>query len=103
RTLLCPPVSPLFPYTTLFRSELDLLASVGGIRGIAEAIVPALVFLISFIITTDVWTSALFAVGLAALASLMRLLQRQPLTQALRSEEHTSELQSRFDLVCRLL
>ena len=27
--------------------ELDLLASVGGIRGIAEAIVPALVFLIS--------------------------------------------------------
>src|SRR5699024_3903356 len=83
--------------------ELDLLASVGGLRGIAEAIVPALVFLISFIITTDVWTSALFAVGLAALASLMRLLQRQPLTQALRSEEHTSELQSRFDLVCRLL
>lgn len=63
--------------------ELDLLASVGGIRGIAEAIVPALVFLIAFIITTDVWTSALFAVGLAALASLMRLLQRQPLTQAL--------------------
>src|SRR5699024_12193539 len=28
---------------------------------------------------------------------------RTPLTNSLRSEEHTSELQSRFDLVCRLL
>src|SRR5699024_12073193 len=26
-----------------------------------------------------------------------------PMSQALRSEEHTSELQSRFELVCRLL
>lgn len=70
--------------TAVTRSgELDLLASVGGFRGIAEAIVPALVFLIAFIITTDVWTSALFAIGLAALASLVRLLQKQPLTQAL--------------------
>ena len=63
--------------------ELDLLASVGGVRGVAEAIVPALVFLISFIVSADVWTSALFAVGLAAIAGLVRVLQRQPLTQAL--------------------
>lgn len=63
--------------------NLDLLASVGGVRGIAEAIVPALVFLVSFIITTDVWISAILAVGLAAVASVVRLIQRQPLTQAL--------------------
>src|SRR5699024_11790586 len=30
-------------------------------------------------------------------------IQRKRLTTPLRSEEHTSELQSRFDLVCRLL
>src|SRR5207249_3272621 len=30
-------------------------------------------------------------------------LLRRPLRQEARSEEHTSELQSRFDLVCRLL
>lgn len=63
--------------------ELDLLASVGGLRGIAEAIVPALVFLVTFIVTTDILIAALLAVGLAALASLLRLVQRQPLTQAL--------------------
>lgn len=63
--------------------RLDLLGSVGGIRGIAEATVPALVFLVSFIITTDVLISAIFAVGLAAVASILRLIQKQPLTQAL--------------------
>lgn len=63
--------------------ELDLLASVGGLRGIAEAVVPALVFLVAFIISTDLWISGLFAVGLAAVAGLVRLIQRQPLTQAL--------------------
>src|SRR5438067_9186535 len=30
-------------------------------------------------------------------------LNRAPTRRALRSEDHTSELQSRFDLVCRLL
>src|SRR5699024_10236458 len=63
--------------------ELDLMASVGGLRGIAEAIVPALVFLVTFIVTTDIWISAIWAVGLAALASVLRLIQRQPMTQAL--------------------
>lgn len=63
--------------------ELDLMSSVGGIRGIAEAVVPALVFLVSFILTSDIWVSAIWAVGLAAVASLIRLVQRQPLTQAL--------------------
>lgn len=59
------------------------MASVGGLRGIAEAIVPALVFLVTFVVTSDIWTSAIWAVGLAALASVLRLIQRQPLTQAL--------------------
>src|SRR5699024_3579806 len=62
---------------------LDLMASIGGLRGIAEATVPALVFLLTFITTSDVIVSALWAVGLAALASLLRILQKQPLTQAL--------------------
>jgi len=63
--------------------QLDLLGSVGGVRGIAEAVVPALVFLVCFISTGDLVLSALTAVGLAAIASIARLLQRQPLTQAL--------------------
>src|SRR5690349_22868744 len=62
--------SPLFPYTTLFRS-----VPVVGLTGTGGA-------------------------GKSSLTDelLLRLLRQFP-----RSEEHTSELQSRRDLVCRLL
>src|SRR6267378_2852353 len=57
-----PPRSTLFPYTTLFRSQLPLhVPPDEPIPGVQERLVE------------------------------------------LRSEEHTSELQSRRDLVCRLL
>src|SRR5207247_10609889 len=61
-----PPISTLFPYTTLFRSSLQQTRS-GGIRRSGPAI------------SISIWW------------------------RWTRSEEHTSELQSRVDLVCRLL
>src|SRR5258707_7216087 len=73
-----PPRSTLFPYTTLFRS-LRSCSSAG------ETIPPAAGFFaraFSILVETE------------SLAALVRLL---------RSEEHTSELQSRQYLVCRLL
>src|SRR5207249_11595327 len=68
-----PPRSTLFPYTTLFRSKV-------GAPTPSEASGPAANELEEILIRT---------VGRADFA--------------MRSEEHTSELQSRFDLVCRLL
>src|SRR5437870_11006835 len=79
-----PPRSTLFPYTTLFRSlllrlELDLVVGPGEhpnpLRGL-------LIFL-----RHSIWQA--------------ELLLLEP--GAKRSEEHTSELQSRGHLVCRLL
>src|SRR3712207_7216233 len=66
-----PPRSTLFPYTTLFRSEIRKLAdqsktSINDIKGLITHI-------------------------------------ENESTDAMRSEEHTSELQSRQYLVCRLL
>src|SRR5207249_5766585 len=71
-----PPSSPLFPYTTLFRSQPHI-----GLRQQvrrAEAVIGQQ----------------------ARLAGVHRggVESRAP-----RSEEHTSELQSRFEIVCRLL
>src|SRR5699024_12302721 len=73
--LLCPPPSStLFPYTTLFRSEFDT----SFVRYVFNSLKsPAKV------IDYNVKTEESIIVN--------------------RSEEHTSELQSRFDLVCRLL
>src|SRR3712207_7400260 len=70
-----PPRSTLFPYTTLFRSPSRLV--VGVPMGA----------------TTSCWATT-FHVARDAF---------RPSTSQRRSEEHTSELQSRQYLVCRLL
>src|SRR2546422_1364633 len=71
-----PPRSTLFPYTTLFRSPRLGVAG-GAVAGVAYYAVG------SVALTAYLWAGR----------SVVRL----------RSEEHTSELQSRLHLVCRLL
>src|SRR5438093_12754386 len=71
-----PPRSTLFPYTTLFRSDLVL-----RLEGEAAAIEP----LRAVLALEPDHAAANFALG------------------EIRSEEHTSELQSLTNLVCRLL
>src|SRR5699024_12276264 len=72
-----PPRLTLFPYTTLFRSDLE--------------------------------NSKKYDVTMDKKSRYFRNFKNPPtnlkyvFSDLLRSEEHTSELQSRFDLVCRLL
>src|SRR5438034_6636082 len=81
-----PPTSTLFPYTTLFRSP-RLPCSLCDKRGRGLPYRRILIRPLPFPVT---WASIPFPV----LAGLL---------PARRSEEHTSELQSHSDLVCRLL
>lgn len=62
---------------------IDVLKSAGGIQGIAESILPGLVFLISFTITRELSWSLVSALAIAAIFTVIRLVQRRPLTQAL--------------------
>src|SRR3712207_7419119 len=91
-----PPRSTLFPYTTLFRSKIELFQIVARQQFRSR--------------TRSHNTSRLKNIR------MIRVSQRQGgillreeetdvflLVQHLRSEEHTSELQSRQYLVCRLL
>src|SRR5690242_21589530 len=76
-----PPSSTLFPYTTLFRSALT-----GGA------------------VLTAVNVPAVAAEDLEVLGPFLPLArQLGRLAAVLRSEEHTSELQSHVNIVCRLL
>src|SRR5687767_15331788 len=85
-----PPRSTLFPYTTLFRSTIGLFALNA---------VTLLTYLIAFAsplvavtgVSPLVWVAVLVAVDVFFM------------WRDLRSEEHTSELQSLAYLVCRLL
>src|SRR3712207_7909862 len=89
-----PPRSTLFPYTTLFRSlevNVELFEKIEALGEVQEQAGAPLE-----------WTEA-------ALARLQDKVSGAPaialdfVTDMLRSEEHTSELQSRQYLVCRLL
>src|SRR3712207_7253224 len=88
-----PPRSTLFPYTTLFRSQLGRLvaAQLGQREHLAQRLLPE---------------GARHSVGLGAdrpEEQLQHRIDRPQHLVAPRSEEHTSELQSRQYLVCRLL
>src|SRR2546429_3253662 len=88
-----PPRSTLFPYTTLFRSLAVVLVVLG--LPVAGSVAFALV-----ITTCGLAFSAIAALA-AQLASGAR--SARGIALGVRSEEHTSELQSRLHLVCRLL
>src|SRR2546429_8134961 len=89
-----PPSSPLFPYPTLFRSG-------------------SFFFFFNDTATTEIYTLSLhdalpISVLIVALDAANFMLALLLVTLGLvilfgRSEEHTSELQSRLHLVCRLL
>src|SRR5690606_41972976 len=90
-----PPISTLFPYTTLFRSKGHQQALAGALR-----------------VPDDPRAPVARALGLHAGQTVFRGIFVHSLDlhgrahrglHGLRSEEHTSELQSRENLVCRLL
>src|SRR2546429_3259980 len=80
-----PPRSTLFPYTTLFRSK----GAIEGVAGPEAANNATVTAALIPLLTLGIPTSNTTAVLLGAFQN--------------RSEEHTSELQSRLHLVCRLL
>src|SRR3712207_7799729 len=79
-----PPRSTLFPYTTLFRSRPIGLRSCASRRWCRERL----------------WCTNRL---MGAERRLLPSVRRCAVTPACRSEEHTSELQSRQYLVCRFL
>lgn len=63
--------------------NIDVLKSAGGIQGIAESILPGLVFLVAYTITRELPLALVCALSVAAVFTVVRLVQRKPLTQAL--------------------
>lgn len=64
-------------------SGQGLLEAVGGIRGILEALLPGLLYLVVFIWTQDARVSVIVPAALAILAFLGRVLQKQTIVTAL--------------------
>src|SRR5256886_6677440 len=93
-----PPRSTLFPNTTLFRS--GKLGSAGWFEPIRDQHWRSCCIIREALGASSPLADAVFA--LQALGTVPILLSKNDAMQK-RSEEHTSELQSQSNLVCRLL
>src|SRR3712207_9418726 len=98
-----PPRSTLFPYTTLFRSEVAVQfkpPELGLVRAAASAASPDVMVLQ---IDPEQGVETRFNVKVPGPEMRVgRATMRLRYGDVFRSEEHTSELQSRQYLVCRL-
>src|SRR5260370_23785714 len=86
-----PPRSTLFPYTTLFRSSPQVCEELARFNPQSR-------------VTLALWhapTAPAQATGPASHRKITKI--TTPVPRKRRSEEHTSELQSHLNLVCRLL
>src|SRR5699024_12712771 len=101
-TLRRPPTSTLFPYTTLFRSIAESRCS--SLFGFYSTLVQSGLVQVTLhqCIGAGAMDMMMFVLLIGLLVVLVWIICIDRRLR-LRSEEHTSELQSRFDLVCRLL
>jgi hypothetical protein len=63
--------------------SLDVLASVGGVRGLLESSLPSVAFLVSFLVTEDLTTALVISVALGLGFAVVRLVQKGSLMQSL--------------------
>ncbi|THG33575.1 DUF3159 domain-containing protein [Naasia lichenicola] len=60
-----------------------VLGAIGGVRGILEAVLPGFVFLLLFTLTPSLPLALGVSVGVAAVFSIIRIIQKGPFTQAI--------------------
>src|SRR5207248_10186979 len=89
-----PPRSTLFPYTTLFRSQTSEAQACGGAAHARNFVLGVSIRIVQF--------EHQFIIG-GHIRREESVASFDPSAVQVRSEEHTSELQSPYDLVCRLL
>src|SRR3712207_7644007 len=93
-----PPRSTLFPYTTLFRSSCAYAKYTGKIGVCVATSGPGAIHLLNGLYDAKADNMPVVAITGSTFSDIMNSSFLQD-----RSEEHTSELQSRQYLVCRLL
>src|SRR2546429_7258866 len=97
-----PPRSTLFPYTTLFRSVSFYEGCDPKASNACHTAEPSLAYVVTYAYDPAAGHGFVYLPG-AHTGRAIGLPSRCRQVDEARSEEHTSELQSRLHLVCRLL
>ncbi|GAA1871695.1 DUF3159 domain-containing protein [Myceligenerans crystallogenes] len=75
--------SPARGVAAVTGEDFSALAAIGGVRGLVESVLPGLVFVVAFSVTRDLVVPLVSAVAVAVILTVVRLVQRTPVTQAL--------------------
>lgn len=76
------PVGAAGGVRQLASGQFDGLTAIGGWRGFVESVAPGLVFVIVFVATRQTMPAVIASVSVAVVATIARLVQRTPVTQA---------------------
>lgn len=76
------PDQPKQGLRSLTAQEFSALDSVGGLRGLVEATAPGLIYLVVYVVTSQLAPALISSLVVAALLVIVRLIQRTPVTMA---------------------
>lgn len=63
--------------------QIDVMASIGGLRGVVETVLPGFIFVLLFALTQQLNVALIAAIGVGVVFMLLRLLKRSTLTQSI--------------------
>ncbi|MDR1799190.1 MAG: DUF3159 domain-containing protein, partial [Bifidobacteriaceae bacterium] len=69
------PAAPATGLKALLADEFDFSAAMGGPRGMAESVLPGLVFVVVYVIHPVLWPALIASAGLALVCAIIRLIQ----------------------------
>jgi hypothetical protein len=68
---------------SILNDDFSVWSAIGGVRGIIESILPGLIFVVVFVITSNVGLTVIISAAVAVISVVVRLVQRQRLLSAL--------------------
>lgn len=69
--------------TRLGENDFSLTEAVGGLRGALESLLPGLIFVVTYVVSGNLWWTIGLSAGVSILFVMVRLIQRTPITQAM--------------------
>src|SRR5699024_11328258 len=100
---LTPSQSTPFPYTTLFRSNIGSRPIDQHLKGFRALGASVDIIHGAVVAKAEELRGKHIFLDMVSVGATINIMMAAAMANGNRSEEHTSELQSRFDLVCRLL
>lgn len=77
------PATKASSWSQLAAEEFSFDKAIGGVRGLIESMAPGVVFVVTYVVWSSLSVSLISSLAVAIVATIVRLVQRTPVTQAI--------------------